>query len=183
MTCPTLRLRFLSGIACLTVATGCMKAHPPDLGPGERRAFRASSMHTQLFIVGAFEGTAEVWNDSLLVLVTAGRIDTRGHPENDVALRVALANGDTARRWRVGDASVAAPLSTIRRDGAGRLIDTLRFSLKRPARPLYDQWLVFVFEVPEGERAPDGRPLLHTAFAHSQRDVFRPPTRVGDAQP
>jgi hypothetical protein len=140
-------------------------------------------MHTPLFIVGAFEGTAEVWQDSLLVLVTAGRIDTRGHPDHDVVLRVALANGDTARRWRVGDASSAASLSNIRRDSGGILVDTLRFSLKRPARALYDQWLVFVFEVPRAERAPDGRPLLHTAFAHSQRDVFRPPTRVGEAQP
>jgi hypothetical protein len=183
MTRSRMRLRFVSAIVCLTIATACAKARPADLGPGERRAFRASSMHTQLFIVGAFEGIAEVWRDSVLVLVTAGRIDTRGHRDDDVMLRVALANGDTARRWRVGDASVAAPLSTIRRDGAGSLVDTLRFSLKRPSRPLYDQWLVFVFEVPGHERAPDGRPLLHTAFAHSQRDVFRPPPRVGDAQP
>lgn len=177
-----MRLRLVSAIVCLTIATGCAKARPADLGPGERRAFRASSMHTQFFVVGEFEGIAEVWRDSVLVLVTAGRIDTRGHPDDDVLLRVALANGDTARRWRVGDAIVAAPVSTIRRDSAGSLVDTLRFSLKRPSRPLYDQWLVFVFDVPERERAPDGRPLLHTAFAHSQRDVFRPPTRVGDTQ-
>lgn len=171
-------------MACLAVATGCAgTARQPDLGPGERRAFRASSMHTEFFMVGAFEGMAEVWRDSVLVLVTRGRIDTRGHRDHDVVLRVALANGDTARRWRVGDASTAAPVSLIRRDGAGNLVDTLRFSLKRPSRPLYDHWLVFVFEVPGAERAPDGRPLLHTAFAHSQRDVFRPPPRVGDAQP
>jgi hypothetical protein len=184
MTRSPMRLRFLSAIACLTIATGCAgTARQPDLVPGERRAFRASSMHTDLFMVGAFEGMAEVWRDSVLVLVTTGRIDTRGHRDGDVVLRVALANGDTARRWRVGDASAAAPLSSIRRDGAGNLVDTLRFSLKRPSRPLYDQWLVFVFELPGAERASDGRPLLHTAFAHSQRDVFRPPPRVGDAQP
>lgn len=180
----TMRLRLLPTIAFLSVATGCAgKGHPPDLGPGERRAFRASSMHTEFFIVGAFEGTAEVWRDSLLVLVTGGRIDTRGHRDDDVVLRVALANGDTATRWRVGDASAALPLTTIRRDSAGGLVDTLRFSLKRASRPLSDQWLVFVFESPEAGRAPDGRPLLHTAFAHSQRDLFRPPARVGDAQP
>jgi hypothetical protein len=184
MTHCTLRLRLVSVVACLTIAAGCAgTARQPDLGPGERRAFRASSMHTQFFIVGTFEGTAEVWRDSLLVLVTGGQIDTRGHGESDVVLRVALADGDTASRWRVGDASAAAPLSSIRRDLAGGLLDTLRFSLKRPSRPLYDQWLVFVFEVPEAGRAPDGRPLLHTAFAHSQRDVFRPAPRVGEAQP
>jgi hypothetical protein len=184
MTRSIMRRRLVPVVACLTVATGCAgKARQPDLGPGERRAFRASSMHTQFFIVGEFEGTAEVWRDSLLVLVTGGRIDTRGHGETDVVLRVALADGDTATRWRVGDASSAARLSTIRRDSAGSLVDTLRFSLKRPSRPLYDQWLVFVFEVPEAGRAGDGRPLLHTAFAHSQRDVFRPPARVGEAQP
>ena len=184
MTRSTMRFRLVPAVACLAIATGCAgKARQPDLGPGERRAFRASSLHTQFFIVGEFEGTAEVWRDSLLVLVTGGRIDTRRHAETDVVLRVALADGDTASRWRVGDASSAAPLSTIRRDSAGSLVDTLRFSLKRPSRPLYDQWLVFVFEVPEAGRAPDGRPLLHTAFAHSQRDVFRPPARVGEAQP
>ena len=140
-------------------------------------------MHTELFIVGAFEGTVEVWRDSLMVLVTSGRIDTRGQPQDAVLLRVALARGDTAKRWRVGDASVAMPLSSIRRDAAGGLVDTVRFTMKRPSRPLYDQWLAFVFEVPEAERAPDGRPLLRTAFAHSQRDVFGAPSRVGDAQP
>jgi hypothetical protein len=140
-------------------------------------------MHTQFFIVGDFAGVVEVWRDSLMVLVTSGRIDTRGEREEEVLLRVALARGDTAGRWHVGDASVATPLSSIRRDGAGGLIDTLRFSMKRPSRPLADQWLTFVFEAPEPERAPDGRPLLHTAFAHSQRDLFRAPPRVGDAQP
>ena len=115
MTRSTSRARLLAAIACLTVATGCAgTARQPDLGPGERRAFRASSMHTQFFIVGAFEGIAEVWRDSVLVLVSAGRIDMREHRGDDVVLRVALANGDTASRWRVGDASAAAPLSTIR---------------------------------------------------------------------
>ncbi len=140
-------------------------------------------MHTEFFVVGDFEGTVEVWRDSLMVLVTSGRIDTRGQPEDEVLLRVALARGDTAARWRVGDASVATPLSSIRRDRAGGLVDTLRFSLKRPSRPLYDQWLTFVFEAPDTQRAPDGRPLLRTAFAHSQRDMFGAPSRVGEAQP
>jgi hypothetical protein len=180
----TLRLRCVLAIAFFAVAAGCAgRTRQPDLEPGERRPFRASSMNTKFFIVGAFEGTVEVWRDSLMVLVTSGRIDTRGQPEDDVVLRAALARGDTAARWRVGEASVATPLSSIRRDELGGLVDTLRFSMKRPSRPLSDQWLTFVFEVPEAERAPDGRPLLHTAFAHSQRDLFRAPTRVGEAQP
>ena len=140
-------------------------------------------MQTELFIGGVFEGVVDVWRDSLIVLVTSGRIDLRRPLEGDVLLRVALARGDTAGRWGVGDASDAAPVSSIRRDGAGALIDTLRFLVKRSSRPLHDQWLAFVFEVPRNERAADGRPLLHTAFAHSQRDVFRVPPRVGDAQP
>jgi hypothetical protein len=184
VTRSTLLLRCVLAIASFAVAAGCAgRTRQPDLEPGERRAFRASSMHTQLFIVGAFEGMVEVWRDSVMVVVTSGRIDTRGQREDVVLLRVALARGDTAGRWHVGEASAATPLSTVRRDGAGGLVDTLRFSLKRPSRPLSDQWLAFVFEVPEAERAPDGRPLLRTAFAHSQPDVFRAPARVGDAQP
>jgi hypothetical protein len=140
-------------------------------------------VHTGSFIVGTFEGIVEVWRDSLEVTVTSGRIDTRGHPEAAVLLRVALARGDTAGRWTVGDASAASPLSTIRRDEAGTLVETLRFSMKRSSRPLGDQWLAFTFEMPREERAPDGRPLLHTSFAHSQRDVFGPAARVGQAQP
>ena len=140
-------------------------------------------MHTEFFIVGDFEGTVEVWRDSLRVLVTSGRIDTRGQREDEVLLRVALARGDTAARWHVGDASAATPLSSIRRDAAAGLVDTLRFSMKRSSRPLSDQWLAFVFEKPRSERAPDGPPLLHTSFAHAQRDVFHPTSRVGEAQP
>jgi hypothetical protein len=140
-------------------------------------------MQTDLFVGGAFEGVVEVWRDSLIVLVTSGRIDLRRPVEDDVRLRVALARGDTAGRWAVGDASEATRVSSIRRDGAGALVDTLRFLVTRSSRPLHDQWLAFVFEAPRAERAADGRPLLHTAFAHSQRDVFRAPARVGDAQP
>ena len=180
----TVPLRCVLAIAFFAVAAGCAgRTRQPDVEPGERRPFRASSMHTAFFIVGAFEGTVEVRRDSLLVLVTSGRIDTRRQPDDEVVLRVALARGDTARRWRVGDASVAVPLSTIRRDGTGSLVDTLRFSVKRSSRPLSDQWLAFVFEVPRSERAPDGRPLLHTSFAHSQRDVFSQPSGIGEAQP
>jgi hypothetical protein len=176
-------LRFIAPAVWIAVAGACAKARLPDLEPGDRRAFRASSVHTQFFIVGEFEGVAEVWKDSILVLVTRGRIDTRGSPDDDVLLRVALATGDTAARWRVGDASSAAPLPRIRRDEAGNLVETVRFSLKRPARPLYDYWLAFVFEVEGRERAPDGRPLLHTAFAHSQPDVFAARRDAGDSQP
>jgi hypothetical protein len=179
----TTLLRFIAPAVCLAVGGACARARLPDLEPGDRRAFRASSVHTELFIVGEFEGLAEVWKDSILVLVTRGRIDARGRPDEGVSLRVALANGDTAARWRVGDASVAAPLPTIRRDDAGNLLETLRFTLKRPSRPLSDHWLAFVFEVESGDRAPDGRPLLHTAFAHSQRDLFAPRLGASDSQP
>ena len=140
-------------------------------------------MNAESFIVGDFAGVVEVWRDSLEVLVTSGRIDTRGQREDDVLLRVALARGDTSRGWGVGDASAGTPLATIRRDAAGSLIDTLRFSMKRSSRPLSDQWLTFVFEKPRGERAADGRPLLNTSFAHTERDLFQPATRVGEAQP
>ena len=140
-------------------------------------------MHSEFFIVGAFEGMVDVWRDSLVVHVTSGRIEERKPVGTDVVLRVALARGDTAERWGVGDASEASPLSTIRRDGAGALVDTLRFVVKRSSRPLHDQWLAFVFEASRNERAADGRPLLHTSFAHSQRDVFRPLPAIGDAQP
>ncbi len=180
---PTKFLRFMAPAVGLVVAGACAKARLPDLEPGDRRAFRASSVHTGLFLVGEFEGVAEVSSDSVLVLVTRGRIDTRGNPHDDVVLRVALANGDPAARWRVRDASRAAPLPKIRRDEAGNLLEALRFSLKRPARPLYDQWLVIVFEAPSRERAPDGRPLLHTAFAHSQPEVFAARPEVGESQP
>lgn len=184
VTRTTLRLQCVLAIASFTVAGGCAgRARQPDLEPGERRAFRASSVHTESFIVGDFAGVVEVWRDSLKVFVTSGRIDTRGQREDEVLLRVALARGDTAGRWHVGDASAATPLATIRRDGAGTVVDTLRFSMKRSSRPLSDQWLAFVFEKPRGERAPDGRPLLHTAFAHAQRDMFHPTSRVGEAQP
>ncbi|HJU68367.1 MAG TPA: hypothetical protein VJ650_08955 [Gemmatimonadaceae bacterium] len=180
----TLRVRWVLAIASLMAATACAgRTRQPDLEPGERRAFRASSMHTELFIVGDFEGVVEVSRDSLLVMVTTGRIDARGRREDDVLLRVALARGDTAGRWHVGDASAATPLSGIRRNAGGTLLDTLRFSLKRSSRPLPEQWLAFVFEAPRAERAPDGRPLLHTSFAHSQRDVFRQAAQVGEAQP
>jgi hypothetical protein len=174
--------RFLPIIA-LALAGACSRARLPDLEPGERRAFRASSVHTSFFIVGEFEGVAEVERDSILVAVTRGRIDTRRTPATDVALRVALANGDTAARWRVGDASSAAPLSSIRRDDAGNLLEVLRFSVKRPRRPLSDHWLVFVFEALSPERAPDGRPLLHTAFAHSQPNLFMERANAGLSQP
>jgi hypothetical protein len=178
------RLRVVLAIVSFAVMAGCAgRTRHPDPEPGERRSFRAASVQTELFIVGAFEGIVEVWRDSLIVFVTSGRIDVRRPLEGDVLLRVALARGDTAGRWGVGDASDATPVSTIRRDGAGSLVDTLRFLVKRSSRPLHDQWLAFVFEVPRSERAADGRPLLHTAFAHSQRDVFRAPSRVGDAQP
>lgn len=183
MTRSPLRLRCILAVASFAVAACAGRARHPDLEPGERRAFRASSMHTELFVVGTFEGVVEVWRDSLEVTVTSGRIDTRGQPEDDVLLRVALARGDTAGRFTVGDASEATPLSTIRRDAAGAVVGALRFAMKRSSRPLDDQWLAFTFEMPRGERAPDGRPLLHTSFAHSQRDLFRPPARVGEAQP
>ena len=173
--------RFLPFVA-LAVAGACARARLPDLEPGDRRAFRASSAHTEFFVVGEFEGVAEVWSDSILVRVTRGRIDTRRTPVDDVLLRVALANGDTAR-WRVSEASDAASLREIRRDGAGNLIDVLRFSLKRPARPLYDHWLAFVFEAEDRQRAPDGRPVLHTAFAHSQRDLFAVRADATESQP
>ena len=178
------RLSHVLTIAFLATVTACAGRTPhPDLEPGERRAFRASSMHTESFIVGDFAGVVEVWRDSLEVVVTSGRIDTRGQREDEVLLRVALARGESAGSWQVGEASAGAPLSGIRRDGAGGLVDTLRFSVKRSSRPLSDQWIAFVFEKPRTERAADGRPLLHTSFAHSQRDVFRPATRVGEAQP
>ena len=167
----------------LAVAGACARARLPDLEPGDRRAFRASSVDTEFFIVGEFEGVAEVWSDSILVRVTRGRIDTRRTPADYVLLRVALANGDTAERWRVDDASGAAPLNAIRRDEAGNLLDVLRFSLKRPARPLYDHWLAFIFEIEDRERAPDGRPVLHTAFAHSQRDLFAARPDATDPDP
>ena len=178
-------VRCVLAIALLATAAGCAgRTRHPDLEPGERRAFRASSMHTESFIVGDFAGVVEIWRDSLKVLVTSGRIDTRGQREDEVLLRVGLARGDTAASgWHVGEASAATPLSTIRRDAAGALVDTLRFAVKRSSRPLADQWLAFVFEKPRTERAADGRPLLHTSFAHSERDVFRPATRVGEAQP
>jgi hypothetical protein len=183
VTRSTKLLRFIAPAVGLALAGACTRARLPDLEPGDRRAFRASSVHTEFFIVGEFDGVAEVWKDSILVLVTRGRIDTRGRPDDDVFLRVALANGDTAARWRVGDASSAAPLPRIRRDDAGNLLEMLRFSLKRPSRPLYDHWLVFVFEVQGRERAPDGRPLLHTAFAHSQSDLFAGRSGAVDSQP
>jgi len=174
--------RLLPFIA-LAVAGACARGRLPDLEPGDRRIFRASSVDTEFFIVGEFEGVAEVWSDSILVRVTRGRIDTRRTPEGNVLLRVALANGDTAARFRVDDASVASPLKAIRRDAAGNLLDVLRFSLKRPARPLYDHWLAFVFEAREGGRAPDGPPVLHTAFAHSQRDLFAAQPHASESQP
>jgi hypothetical protein len=184
MTCSTTLLRCALAIAALTVVTGCAgRPRQPDLEPGERRPFRASSMHTDFFIVGAFEGIVDVWRDSLVVLVTSGRIDTRREPDDEIVLRVALAHGDTAGRWRVGDASAAAPLSAIRRDGGGVLLDTLRFAVRRSSRPLSDQWLAFMFDSPSRERALDGRPLLRSAFAHSQRDLFRSNSRVSEAQP
>lgn len=182
MTCSTRKRWFIGLVVCLAVAGACARARLSDLEPGERRAFRASSVHTAFFIVGEFEGVAEVWKDSILVLVTRGHIDTRGASDDGVLLRAALANGDTSARWRVGDVSAAAPLSTIRRDDAGHLLEQLRFSLKRPARPLHDYWLAFVFEAEGRERAPDGRPVLHTAFAHSQPDVFAARAGGGDSQ-
>ena len=178
------RLRVVFAIVSFTVAAGCAgRTRHPDPEPGDRRLFRASSVHSAFFVVGTFDGIVEVWRDSLSVHVTSGRIEVRRPLENEVVLRVALARGDTAKRWGVGDASEATPLSAIRRDGAGNLVDTLRFTLKRSSRPLHDQWLAFMFEVSRSERAADGRPLLHTSFAHSQRDLFRQPTAVGDAQP
>lgn len=182
---PSTRLyRFVASVAALAVAGACARgARLSDLEPGDRRAFRASSVHTDLFIVGEFEGVAEVTKDSILVLVTRGRIDTRGRPDHDVLLRVALANGDTSARWRVDDASDAALLPGIHRDDAGNVLDTLRFSLRRPARSLHDRWLAFVFEVEDRERAPDGRPLLHVAFAHTQRDLFAARPGLGDSPP
>jgi hypothetical protein len=176
-------VRFIAWAVCLGFVAACARTRVPDLEPGDRRTFRASSAHTELFVVGDFEGLAEVWTDSILVLVTRGRIDTRGRPDDGVSLRVVLANGDTAERWKAGDASSAAPLPSIRRDEAGRLLEPLRFTVKRHARPLSDHWLAFVFEVESGERAPDGRPLLHTAFAHSQRDLFAPRPGVGESHP
>jgi hypothetical protein len=170
-------------IIVLALAAACSWARLPDLEPGERRAFRASSVHSSFFIVGEFEGVAEVERDSIAVSVTRGRIEARQTPAHDVALRVALASGDTSARWRVGDASSAAPLSTIRRDSNGNLLDTLRFSVKRPRRSLSQHWLVFVFEAPSAERAADGRPLLHTAFAHSQPNVFAERASAGLSQP
>ena len=184
MTRSGLRLRVILAIASFTVAAGCAgRTRHPDPEPGERRPFRAASAQTELFIGGVFEGVVEVWRDSLVVFVTSGRIDQRRPLNEEVLLRVALARGDTAGRWGVGDASEGTPVSSIRRDAAGTLVDTLRFLVKRSSRPLHDQWLAFVFEVPRNERAADGRPLLHTAFAHSQSDVFRAPARVGEAQP
>jgi hypothetical protein len=174
--------RFLT-IIVLALAAACSRARLPDLEPGERRAFRASSIHSSFFIVGEFEGVAEVEQDSIVVSVTRGRIETRQTPAHDVALRVALANGDTSARWRVGDASSAEPLSTIRRDAEGNLLEPLRFSVKRPRRSLSEHWLVFVFEAPSAERAADGRPLLHTAFAHSQPNVFAERASAGLSQP
>lgn len=155
----------------------------PDLEPGERRAFHASSVHKEFFIRGEFDGVAEVWKDSILIQVNRGRIDTRGRPDDGVVLRAALASGDTAGRWRLGDASRATPVPGIRRDDAGQLLEPLRFSLKRPAKRLGEHWLVFVFEVESSERAADGRPLLHTAFAHSQPDLFAATSNVVEAQP
>ena len=175
-------VRFLSVAVCLTIAA-CARARIPDLEPGERRAFHASSIDTEFFIRGEFDGVAEIWKDSILVQVTAGRIDSRDRKDDGVVLRAALASGDTAGRWRLGDASSAAPVSDIRRDGAGRLLEPLRFSLKRPAKRLGEHWLVFVFEAESGERAADGRPLLRTAFAHSQPDVFAARSADADVQP
>jgi hypothetical protein len=177
------RVRFIAWAAVLSLAAACGRTRLPDLDPGDRRAFRASSVHTELFVIGEFEGFAEVWSDSLLVLVTRGRIDTRGRADDRISLRVVLASGDTTARWKVGTASEASPLPRIRRDEAGRLLDSLRFTVKRPSRPLPNHWLAFVFEVDSGERAADGRPLLHTAFAHSQRDLFAPRPRVAESQP
>jgi hypothetical protein len=173
----------LLAIVGVVLAGACARGRLPDLEPGERRAFRASSVHSSFFIVGEFEGIAEVERDSIVVSVTRGRIETRQTPAHDVALRVALANGDTSARWRVGDASSATPLSTIRRDENGTLLDALRFSVKRPRRSLSEHWLVFVFETPSAERAADGRPLLHTAFAHSQPNVFAERASAGLSQP
>jgi hypothetical protein len=120
----------------LAVAASCSRSRLSDLEPGERRAFRASSVHTEFFIVGEFDGVADVWRDSILVSVTRGRIDTRGTPDDDVLLPAALASGDPAARWRVRDASGA-----------------------------------------------DGRPLLHTAFAHSEPDLFIARSDAGESQP
>jgi hypothetical protein len=182
--CSTPRLSHVVAIAFLAGVTACAgRTRHPDLEPGERRPFRASSTHAESFIVGDFAGVVEVWRDSLEVVVTSGRIDTRGQREEEVLLRVALARGDNAGSWHVAEASASTPLSAIRRDAAGGLVDTLRFSVKRSSRPLPEQWIAFVFEKPRTERAADGRPLLHTSFAHSQRDLFRPATRVGEAQP
>ena len=155
----------------------------PDLEPGERRAFHASSAESEFFIRGEFDGVAEIWKDSILIQVTRGRIDTRSRADDGVVLRAALAAGDTAGRWRLGDASTAAPVPGIRRDDTGRLLEPLRFSLKRPGKALGEHWLVFVFEAESGERAADGRPLLRTAFAHSQPDLFAARSAAGDAQP
>jgi hypothetical protein len=170
-------------IIAVALFGACARGRLPDLESGERRAFRASSVHSSFFIVGEFEGVAEIERDSIVVFVTRGRIETRERLAHDVALRVALANGDTSARWRVGDASSATPISTIRRDDDGNLLDALRFSVKRPRRPLSEHWLVFVFEAPSAERAADGRPLLHTAFAHSQPDVFVERATAGLPQP
>src|SRR5688500_473565 len=64
----TLPLRGVLAIASFAVAAGCAgRTRQPDLEPGERRTFRASSMHTQFFIVGDFAGVVEVWRDSLMV--------------------------------------------------------------------------------------------------------------------
>jgi hypothetical protein len=175
--------RFMALAVCFTIAGACARARVGDLEPGERRAFPASSTDKELFIRGEFDGVAEIWKDSILIQVTRGRIDTRGRRDDGVMLRAALASGDTAGRWRLGEASNAASVPGIRRDDAGRLIGPLRFSLKRPAKRLGEHWLVFVFEVESSERAADGRPLLHTAFAHSQPDLFAERSAAADAQP
>src|SRR5687767_8921122 len=80
-------VRCVLAIALLATAAGCAgRTRQPDLEPGERRAFRASSMHTESFIVGDFAGVVEVWRDSLMVFVTSGRIDARGEREDEVVL-------------------------------------------------------------------------------------------------
>ena len=120
VTLSTNAMRFVALAVCLTIAGACARARMPDLEPGERRAFHASSVDKEFFIRGEFDGVAEIWKDSILVQVTRGRIDTRGRKDDGVVLRAALASGDTAGRWRLGDASSAAPVPGIRRDDAGR---------------------------------------------------------------
>ena len=70
---PSTRLyRFVASVAALAVAGACARgARLSDLEPGDRRAFRASSVHTDLFIVGEFEATEPVWVDAVPLRVWA----------------------------------------------------------------------------------------------------------------